>query len=83
MGCLISSCYRSLIRCCCKARDTTTNEDEEGDTLLDVSQRYFRSPAMIRRDLEQYFGIDKQAEYEGHQLSAARNKALAQAKAPS
>lgn len=79
MGCLVAKCCG-----CCPFQQRGMEVDDEGDTLLDVSQRFFRSPAMIRRDLETYFGFDKKniAEEEGYKASEARRIALARAKAP-
>lgn len=80
MGCLVAKCCG-----CCSFHRRGAEDDDEGATLLDASQRFFRSPAMIRRDLEIYFGFDKKAvaEEEGFRASEARRVALARAKAPS
>lgn len=77
MGCI-------LAKYCCPAKNTEEEEENEDNMLLDSTQRFFKSPAMIRRDLEMYFGSSKNsaAEQEGHRASEARRIALARAKPP-
>lgn len=63
----------------CHSCSTRHNSAEnESSVLLDSSQRYFKTPDMVRRDLDNFFGAQalNKAELDGQRLSNARQIAL-------